>query len=136
MLDNRSGATYRDARLKLVAGDVNLVSGRMIARRNLGYAAAEMSMDSVMPVEESFAEYHLYTILRRTTIKDNQSKQVSLLSATGVGVTKLYEYRGNTSFYGRRIMPSRKQDKVAVFLKFENKEENNLGTAASKRSEQ
>ena len=76
--------------------------------------------------EEAFAEYHLYTLPRRTTIKQNQSKQVSLLTASGVGVKKLYEYRGNESFYSRRIPPVDKHG-VDVFLVFQNEEKNQLG---------
>ena len=126
-LDNRSGATYNNAELKLVAGDVNIVSGgyggaKMMPMMEMARAAAEPPP----MVEESFAEYHLYTLQRRTTVKQNQSKQVSLLTAHDVGVRKIYEYRGNLSFYSQPIPPSQ-GEKIGVFLLFDNKEENRMG---------
>lgn len=125
-LDNRSGASYNNAELKLVAGDVNIVSGgyggaKMMPMMEMARAAAPPPM-----VEESFAEYHLYTLQRRTTVKQNQSKQVSLLTAHDVNIRKIYEYRGNLSFYSQPFPPSQ-AEKVGVFLLFENKEENRMG---------
>lgn len=124
-LNNRSGATYQNAQLKVVAGEVNIVQPQMAGR---GYAMAPkiaIAEDMVMR-EESFAEYHLYTLPGRTTIKQNQSKQVSLLSVAGIGVRKVYEYRGNDSFYSQRIPPI-KEEKVSAMLVFDNKEANQLG---------
>ena len=94
-LNNTSGATYTSAKLKLVAGDVNLVprERKLVERFSYdinGDGAAEM----MMPKEESFGEYHLYTLARRTTIKENQTKQVALLSAAEVACSKRYEFRG------------------------------------------
>lgn len=124
-LDNKSGATYTNAQLKLVAGEVNvaqppgaprMAGEKMVMRREM---AAPMR-------EEAFAEYHLYTLPRRTTIKQNQSKQVSLLSAAGVNVGKVYEYRGEVQYYSQPMPPMREQH-VDVFLKFWNKADNQLG---------
>src|SRR5690606_20837783 len=85
-LVNNSGATYTDAQLKLVAGEVNQVPQAMPSRRMGGMQPmAEMAMAPAPMQEESFAEYHLYSLPRRTTIKQNQSKQVSLLTAHDVG---------------------------------------------------
>ena len=125
-LNNQSGATYANAQLKLVAGDVNIVQpeeqmGR--ARRAKGIMNARAMPEMV---QETFAEYHLYSLPRRTTIKQNQSKQVSLLTAMGVAVKKEYEYRGNESFYSQKLPPI-KEEKVAAFLNFDNKEANQLG---------
>jgi len=125
-LGNQSGATYRDAQLKLVAGEINVVREEMAigVRMKAGRAAA---MAPPVPMrEETFAEWHLYTLPRRTTIKQKQSKQVSLLSATEVATTKIYEYRGNVSYYSQRVPPM-KDEKVGVFLLFKNEEENHLG---------
>ncbi len=123
-LNNNSGATYQNARLKLVAGEVNIVPAPapmpQMDRMVLGMAK------SMEVREESFAEYHLYTVPRRTTIKEKQSKQVSLLSANGVKANKIYEYRGNTSFYHDKINPIRNEN-VDTFLVFKNAEGNNLG---------
>lgn len=123
-LNNDSGATYQNAKLKLVAGEVNIVPvpapQEMMDRMAFG-AAKAMAVK-----EESFAEYHLYTVPRRTTIKQKQSKQVSLLSATGVSANKIYEYRGNVSFYRDKINPIRNEN-VDTFLIFKNAENNQLG---------
>lgn len=123
-LNNSSGATYQNARLKLVAGEVNIVPVQapapMMDRMMVG-AAKSMEVR-----EESFAEYHLYSVPRRTTIKQNQSKQVSLLSANGVKANKIYEYRGNTAFYHSQINPIRNEN-IDAFLVFKNAEDNQLG---------
>ena len=124
-LNNQSGAQYTNAQLKLVAGEVNIARPEPRVPMRGGAAKAEMMAPPPMQ-EESFAEYHLYTLPRRTTIKENQSKQVSLLTAAAIGVEKIYEFRGNEGFYSQRIPPMKDQ-KVAVFLKFANKKENNLG---------
>ncbi len=82
-IDNKSGATYGNAALKLVAGDVNRAAeprsqARMmeLAAKAANYADASRDFTS-----EGFFEYHLYTLDGRTTIKDNQTKQLSLLAA-------------------------------------------------------
>ncbi len=124
-MHNQSGTTYANAKLKLVAGDVNVVSKPEVLRgerlNSLGYMG-----DALMPVEESFAEYHLYTMPRRTTIKQNQSKQLALLQSDGIQSKKKYEYRGQPHFYSRP-MPPMIGEHVSVFLLFENREENALG---------
>jgi hypothetical protein len=123
-LVNQSGAQYTDAKLKIVAGDVNIVQPDLKAG---GVAGRALAMEAAaMPDQESFAEYHLYTIPRRTTIKQNQSKQVSLLGADGVKVAKLYEFRGEEYFHSQR-MPQALEQKVSAFLKFRNDEANALG---------
>jgi len=85
-----------------------------------------MEMAPAPMQEESFAEYHLYTLPRRTTIKQNQSKQVSLLSGTKIGVKKIYEFRGDVAYYSSKIDPIKDQN-VDVFMTFDNKEKNQLG---------
>lgn len=122
-LTNGSGTTYNDAQLKLVAGDVNVVQ----PERPMMRMSAEMAVaaDSFMPQEESFAEYHLYTMPRRTTIKQNQTKQVSLLRAQGAKVKKVYEFRGQEHYY---MQPAPvPPEKVGVFVEIENAEDNQLG---------
>jgi len=125
-LDNQSGAQYTAAQLKLVAGEVNIAPQVHEEMDALVYSTAGAGGVPPRMREETFAEYHLYTLPRRTTIKQNESKQVSLLTAAGVAVRKIYEYRGNVSFYSQRI-PPQKEEKVGVFLKFANKKDNNLG---------
>lgn len=125
-LNNQSGAPYIRAKLKLVAGEVNIVRPERRGRaRYLGAKAMDVA-ESAM-VEESFAEYHLYTLPRRTTIKENQSKQVSLFNASSIAVEKVYEYRGNAQYYSQKFPRAIKEQKVAAILTFWNKEDNHLG---------
>ena len=132
-LENQSGATYQNARLKLVAGDVN----RVIERRGAADAMRELSELSAKPAaapfsEESFFEYHLYSLQRATTIKENQTKQVSLLSADRVPITKQYIYRGSQQYFRSRYSAPVTNQKVGVFVEIANKKEQNLGMALPK----
>jgi len=124
-LNNQSGTQYTEARLKLVAGDVHIVQPEARMDLNSFYAAKAAAAPPPMQ-EEAFAEYHLYTLARRTTIKQNETKQVSLLTAADIAVAKVYEYRGNQGFYSQPI-PPQKDQKVGVFLEFANSKENQLG---------
>lgn len=123
-LQNQSGATYTNATLKLVAGDVNRV--RQVRPQAARREVMAMRADSAPVQEESFAEYHLYTVPRPTTIKENQSKQINMFSASGVKVEKKYEFRGQRHYYSNR-QTAFGPDKVAAFLEFQNEEENELG---------
>lgn len=126
-MNNQSGATYTNAKLKLVAGEVNVVQ-----EQNVEVLQAYMELDAVgyagagMPKQEAFAEYHLYTIPRRTTIKQNESKQLALLTAEGVKCAKKYEFRGQEHFYSGPQPPLTEQH-VDVCLEFRNDEANRLG---------
>jgi len=127
-LENQSGATYQNARLKLVAGDVN----RVIERRGAADAMRELSELSAKPAaapfnEESFFEYHLYSLQRATTIKENQTKQVSLLSADRVPITKQYVYRGSQQYFRSRLGWPVSNQKIGVYVEIANKKEQNLG---------
>jgi len=125
-LHNGSGATYQDAQLKLVAGEVNQV--RPQPELMLGVAMARMDKAAAAPpmAEEAFAEYHLYTLQRRTTIKQNQTKQVSLLTASGAAVRKVYEVTGQPHMFWNPF-PGEPERSVDVFLVFQNEEESNMG---------
>lgn len=126
-LNNQSGAAYTNAQLKVVAGELNVApQPERMARKMV---RGEMAMAAPPPApmqEEAFAEYHLYTLPRRTTIKENQSKQVNLLTASGIKTKKVYELRGREDYYFCPVPPEKDQ-KVAVFLEFQNKQENQLG---------
>jgi hypothetical protein len=139
-IDNQSGKTFDNARIKLMAGDVSKIqpdqdrydySGMMSAREAAGMPA---------PVsEKAFEEYHLYTLNRPATLHDRETKQVEFLRAEGVSSQRLYvydgaridhrRYRGYSSEnirrnrdYGTECNP-----KVWVMKEFENSEKNNLG---------
>jgi len=123
-IDNRSGATYNNALLKLVAGDIHRVQSDM----KMEYAGARVAAKEASPQfkEESFFEYHLYTLDRRTTIKDNQTKQMTLLDANQVPLKKLFIFAGRPQYYYYQDQSSNKQ-KIGVFLELENSKKNNLG---------
>lgn len=101
-LDNRSGATYKDARLKLVAGDINRVPVGKGGGMDYGIVAEAMRAAPAPPVEQrEFFEYHLYEITRPVTIKDNQTKQVQFVSSAGVDAEKVFVYDGSIPYYAR-----------------------------------
>jgi len=121
-LVNSSGATYKDATLKLVAGEVHRVEQppTPVYRQEMAMAgAAKRGFE-----EEAFFEYHLYTLDRPTTVRDNEQKQVMLLSAAAVPLVKKFIYDpGRPSPWGRGD-PSKD---VRVTLEFTNSEKNNMG---------
>ena len=122
-IDNRSGATYQNALLKLVAGDVH----RVQAERKMEAKSMAVAKEATPQFkEESFFEYHLYTLDRRTTIKDNQTKQMTLLDANQVPIKKLFVFSGQPQYYYHQDQSSTKQ-KIGVFLELENSKKNNLG---------
>jgi len=82
-IDNRSGAGFKDATLKLVAGDVRRVTAAGLPGSGLDADGQGGRRAAAAFQEESFFEYHLYTLDRPTTIKDNQTKQISLFQAAG-----------------------------------------------------
>jgi hypothetical protein len=124
-IDNRSGATYQNALLKLVAGDIHRVQGEMRMDYARPMAAAKEASQQFK--EESFFEYHLYTLDRRTTVKDNQTKQMSLLDTNQVPVKKLFIFSGHPQYYYSRYNQRTNKQKVGVFLELENTRKNNLG---------
>jgi len=127
-LTNTSGATYRNAKLQLVAGDVNQVAPAMQGGvRAMAMAPAPMERRKSDMVEESLFEYHLYTLTRPTTIAENQTKQVSLLSASGVPVRKELLLKGSDYYYQSSNGDLGQKLKVGVFVEFDNKEAAQLG---------
>jgi hypothetical protein len=127
-LDNQSGTTYRNAHLKLVAGDVNRVieqGGAADAVRALAEVSAKAPAASF--TEESFFEYHLYSLQRPTTLKEQQTKQVALLSSDNVPVIKRYFYYGAQQYLRQRYGVPLSHQKVGVYVEIANKKENRLG---------
>jgi hypothetical protein len=124
-IDNHSGAAYRNASLKLVAGDVNRVQDRP---PRLAKAMREEFIAAAAPQfqEEPFFEYHLYTLQRPSTIKENQTKQISLVTADAVPVMKEFLLKGESFYYYNPAGDAVKQ-KVGVFVEVENRKEHNLG---------
>ena len=126
-IDNKSGATYQNARLKLVAGDINRVQEEVRRDRKLAAPMAAAKEAAPQFKEDSFFEYHLYTLERKTTVKDNQTKQISLLDAQQIPVKKEFIYRGYSHYFRNKIGEIITNQKVSVFVEFQNKKENNLG---------
>ncbi len=132
-IDNKSGATYRDAALKLVAGDIHRAVERDRGRRALELAAkAGAAEPSREFTSEGFFEYHLYSLDGRTTIKDNQTKQLSLMAANGVPVAKQLLYYGAQDYYRSAYGTPISNQKVSVFLEIANSQANNLGVPLPK----
>jgi hypothetical protein len=132
-LTNQSGATYQNAHLQLVAGDVHQVEPEHMGGRK-AYRQQTMAMattDSAMAEEQMF-EYHLYTLARPTTIKDNQSKQVALLQAGQVPCRKEFLLPGKGYYYQHQQGDIGKKIKIGVFVEVANSKENNLGVPLPK----
>jgi hypothetical protein len=126
-IDNRSGATYKNATLKLVAGDVNRArSEREMADALRGMAAKSAVAEQAFQ-EEGFFEYHLYSLDGQTTIKENQSKQISLLSAADIPIRKNLIYYGAQHYYRNQYGKPISNQKVGVYLDVANTKKNHLG---------
>jgi len=124
-LTNNSGMDYKNTHMQVVAGDVHMAPERLMVRKSMAVGASfadTLSENSTM-IQENIADYHMYTLPRTTTILNNQTKQVSLLSANNVGIQKEYTFRNLQT--DREI----KNAKPEVSIRFTNKKENQLGIA-------
>jgi hypothetical protein len=126
-LTNRSGTSYPGARLQLVAGDVNRVRDEMRLAAKAGAMRSVAEAPASQMTQESLFEYHLYTLQRPTTIADNQTKQVALLSGTSVPVKKELVLQGSNYYYRSSVGSIGQKLKVGVFVQFENREAAHLG---------
>lgn len=140
-MDNQSGRTFENARIKLMAGDVSKIQPQ--EREVYAYAmnaSGAMGGPMAPPVsEKAFEEYHLYTLARPTTLHDRETKQVEFLRAEGVQAQRLYVYDGakvDWNRYRGYSAESRRSDrdygtqsnpKVWVMKEFKNSKENHLG---------
>jgi hypothetical protein len=123
-LDNKSGATYKNARLKLVAGQVHQV-------RREGWPAhmnGEFHYGQTDAFKEKpFFEYHIYNLQRKTTLKNKQTKQISLLAASGARIKKELLVYGVRSYFSAQYMEKLPKQPVSVYIKFKNSKDNHLG---------
>ena len=126
-LTNGSGTEFRNAKLQLVAGDLNRV--RQVIANFMKDESREMAARAAAPMaQESFSDYHLYTLGRKTTINNNQTKQVSMLEGTGVPVVKRYVVDGQNFYYRNRQHPGAPiKDVVQVYYQFRNEQKSGLG---------
>jgi hypothetical protein len=127
-LVNNSGTAFHNARLQLVAGDLNRlpqggVAGGLVAPKAMMAREAAPQFQ-----QENFSEYHLYTLGRRTSVEDKETKQISLLEGTGVPVEKIFAVNGQNFYYRSAQAPGQPQkDPVMVYYKFKNEEKAGLG---------
>jgi len=120
-IDNKSGATYKDATIKLIAGDVRRVQEpQPLMEMNVMYKTRAAIGGAFE--EKPFMEYHLYTLSRTSTINNNQTKQIEFITpALNVPAKKIYLYERDKN-----------DKKVQIKFEFENKKENGLGIALPK----
>lgn len=132
-IDNKSGATYKDADIKLIAGDIHRVeeeNARVYMLRKERIPEVERGV-----IERPFFEYHLYALRRPSTIKDNSQKQLELFTPImNVPCKKILLYYGNPgnwrslpSPYTERDLRIPTQKKVDIYLTFKNDEGSRLG---------
>lgn len=127
-LTNNSGTGFKNARLQLVAGDLNRVRQQLGKMMDLAAAAPAVRERAENMAQESLSDYHLYTMGRKTTINNSQTKQVSMLSGTGVPVVKRYVVEGQNYYYHNQMHPgSPIKDLVQVSYEFKNEEKSGLG---------
>ena len=128
-LINHSGTAFKNAQLQLVAGDIH----RVVAQYGMDEVRAMKSMTGAANApapfqQESFSEYHLYSLSRRTSIFDQESKQISLLNASRFPLQKVYVVNGQSYYYRAAAQPGAPvKDPVQVFYKFKNEEKAGLG---------
>ena len=127
-LTNGSGTEFRNAKLQLVAGELNRVR-QMFKRMDDARVQESLDVAARAPMaQESFGEYHLYTLDRKTTINNNQTKQVNMLGATGFPVQKRYVVDGQAFYYRNVQSPGAPiKDVVKVFYQFKNETSAGLG---------
>jgi hypothetical protein len=125
-LTNQSGTAFRNAKLQLVAGDLNRVRQQLERRLEMVDSAARAPAP---PMEqEAFSDYHLYTLGRRTSINNDETKQVSMLAGTGVPMQKRYVVNGLAYYYRNPQHPGAPlKDAVQVFYQFRNEQKGGLG---------
>ena len=127
-LVNNSGTAFHNARLQLVAGDLNRLPAAITGRADMAMEALRSKAAAPQFQQENFSEYHLYTLGRRTSVEDKETKQISLLAGTGVPVQKIFVVNGLNYYYHNRQNPgSPIKDAVMVYYKFKNEEKAGLG---------
>ncbi len=139
-MQNQSGRTFENASFKLMAGDVSKIQPTASGRWGQGWGMAMDASSLAAPVvtEKSFDEYHLYTLARKTTLANNETKQVEFIRAAGIVAERIYLYDGlkRESNWWSLPMENRRENeqfgseentKVAVVQEIKNTKENQLG---------
>jgi len=127
-IGNNSGTAFHNAKLQLVAGDLNRLPQPKTASRALMAGTTAEAKAAPQFEQENFSEYHLYTLGRKTSVEDKETKQISLLQGTNVPVDKLFVVNGQNYYYRSEQNPgSPIKDPVMVYYKFKNAEKSGLG---------
>ena len=136
-IENRSGKTFEDAKIKLIAGDVNKVEPQPHLRREKVYAMALSDQVAPPAVEQKkFDEFHLYRLPLPTTLRDQETKQLEFVRAAAVPTRKRYVYDGaqlpgNWRSFGRvnhnQSYGQNAQPDVAIYREFDNRDDHGLG---------
>ncbi len=128
-LVNHSGTEFKNASLQLVAGDLHRVMAENGMDQMKAMGAIARAQAAPAPFQqESFSEYHLYSLNRRTSIFDQESKQISLLNASHFPLRKVYVVNGQSYYYRGATQPGAPvKDPVQVFYKFKNEDKSGLG---------
>jgi hypothetical protein len=125
-LQNNTSTSYEDAKLKLVAGNVQRVRGQD-GIKDVREELEKEDVDKKQFAEESFFEYHLYTLDRPTSLLSNEQKQVTLLEAHGIEVRRQLIFYGASYYYRGSYGQVVSNQKVGVYLDIKNEERNHLG---------
>jgi len=138
-IENNTGSTFEEAKIKLIAGDVNKVEETKVRLTGFSdpFAARAMAAEDAPQVEEKkFDEFHMYTLPLATTLRDAETKQVEFVRAEGVKTEKRYVYDGANIPYNWRYYGGVNQNQsygqndnpdVGIYREFKNSEENGLG---------
>ena len=126
-LSNQSGASYKNAELKLVAGDVNRVQAVPPPMAYGGMVAKSARAEAPQFQEQGLFEYHLYSLQRPTNVLQNEQKQVNLLTAPAIGVNKKLIFFGQQYWFRGQYGQVMSNQKVGVYLDIQNSEQNHLG---------
>ena len=125
---NGSGTSFRNARLQLVAGDLNRVRQGLAKLQEMDAMRRDMAAAAPAMSQEAFSDYHLYTLARKTSVNNSETKQVSMLDATAFPVQKRYVVEGQAFYYHNAQHPGAPiKDVVQVFYQFANEEKTGLG---------
>ncbi len=134
---NNSGTSFRNAGLKLVAGDVNIVKEAFEYEARLAKSQAVADASAPQFKQTDLFEYKLYSLQRRTDLNNNETKQIELTSAKNVTAKKVFIYDGladqwrywyrNYSYRSQGSFGQQSNTKVGVFVTFKNDELSGLG---------
>lgn len=127
-LKNQSGAAYRNARLQLIAGDVHRTPVQAAEEKRRADRAMLQAAAAPAFEREAFSEYHLYTLQRRTTVNDRETKQIAMLTSPELPVEKHYVVNGQQYYFRQQQAPgSPWKDDVRVYYRFRNDQKSGLG---------